>query len=274
MITNVKADYVQIGDGKLYYEVEGEGETLLLNHAGFIDSGMWDDQWDVLAEHYNLIRYDMRGYGKSDPLKAPADRRDDLRQLLDHLNIQRAALLGCSMGGEIALDFALEYPERVSALITVSAVPSGFEMKGEPPRYMMDMIEAFKKDELDRVADLQIRIWVDGEHREPNQVDAKMRQHAAAMNKIPVQRRTWAMDMEPVNPLNPPAVSRLKDIHVPTLLIAGALDNSEIIRAAGVMEKEIKGAKKVVIEDAAHVPNMDQPEEFNRIVLDFLGDIK
>jgi pimeloyl-ACP methyl ester carboxylesterase len=272
MATQIHSGSIKIGDDNLYYEGIGEGKTLVLIHAGFVDSGMWDDQWDALAQHYNLIRYDMRGYGKSDALKAPADRRDDLRQLLDHLNIQRAALLGCSVGGEIALDFALEHPERVSALITVSAVPSGFEMKGEPPRYMMDMMEAMQQDDVERVSDLQLRILFDGEYREPIESSQKARQHAAAMNKVAVGNRTWLMDAEPVNPLDPPAVKRLKDIQVPTLAIVGALDNAEISRAADLMVKEIKGAKKVVIEDAAHVPNMDQPEEFNRIVVEFLGD--
>ncbi len=272
MATQIHSGSIKIGDDNLYYEGIGEGKTLVLVHAGFVDSGMWDGQWDALAQHYNLIRYDMRGYGKSDPLKAPADRRDDLRQLLDHLNIQRAALLGCSMGGEIALDFALEYPERVSALILVSAVPSGFEMQGEPPRYMMDMIEAMQQDDLERVSDLQLRIWADGEYREPIEFNQKARQHAEAMNKIAVGNRTWLMDAEPVNPLDPPAVKRLKDIQVPTLAIVGGLDNAEIIRAADVMAKEIKNAKKVVIEGGAHVPNMDNPEEFNQIVIDFLGD--
>jgi pimeloyl-ACP methyl ester carboxylesterase len=272
MATQIHSGSIKIGGDNLYYEGIGEGKTLVLVHAGFVDSGMWDDQWEAFAQHYNVIRYDMRGYGKSDPLKAPPDRRDDLRQLLDHLNIQRTALLGCSMGGEIILDFALEHPERVSALIAVSAVPSGFEMKGEPPRYMMEMIEAFQKDDLERTSDLQLRIWVDGEYREPIEVNTKARQRAASMNQIAVNNRTWAMDAEPLNPLDPPAVTRLKDIHVPTLAIVGALDNAEILRAADVMAKEIKGAKKVVIEGAAHVPNMDQPEEFNRIVIDFLGD--
>jgi pimeloyl-ACP methyl ester carboxylesterase len=272
MATQIHSGIAKIGDDKLYYESTGEGKTLVLIHAGFVDSGMWDDQWDALAEHYNLIRYDMRGYGKSDPLTAPADRRDDLRQLLDHLNIQRAALMGCSMGGEIALDFALEFPERVSALILVSAVPSGFEMQGEPPQHMMDMIEAMQQDDLERVSDLQLRLWVDGEYREPIESSQKSRQRAAAMNKIAVNNRTLLMDAEPVNPLDPPAVKRLKDIQVPTLAIVGALDNAEIIRAADVMVKAIKDAKKVVIEDAAHVPNMDKPEEFNGLIVEFLGD--
>lgn len=274
MATNTHSGYIEIDGDKLYYETAGEGETLVLSHAGFVDSGMWDSQWEAFAEHFHVIRYDIRGFGKSDALKAPADRRDNLLRLLDHLHVERAILLGCSMGGEIAIDFTLEHPDKVSALIAVSAVPSGFEMQGAPPPLMMEMIEAFQSGDLERSADLQIRIWVDGEQRQPQQVDQKMRQHAAAMNRIPVQRGTLAMDMQPLNPLNPPAVTRLKDIHVPTLLIAGALDNSEIIRAADVMEQEIKGAKKAIIDGGAHVPNMDKPAEFNRIVLDFLASVK
>jgi pimeloyl-ACP methyl ester carboxylesterase len=274
MATNTHTGFIEIDGDKLYYETAGEGETLVLSHAGFVDSGMWDSQWEAFAEHFHVIRYDMRGFGKSDALKAPVDRRDDLLQLLKHLNVSRAILLGCSMSGEIVIDFTLQHPEMVSALIAVSAVPSGFEMKGEPPPLMMEMIEAFQSGDLERAADLQIRIWVDGEQREPQQIDQKMRQHAAAMNQIVVQRGTSAMDMQPVNPLDPPAVTRLKDIRIPTLVIAGALDHPEIIRAAGVMEKEIKGAKKAIIDGGAHVPNMDKPAEFNRLVLDFLASAK
>jgi pimeloyl-ACP methyl ester carboxylesterase len=274
MTTNTHTGYIQIGDDKLYYETAGEGETLLLSHAGFVDSGMWDSQWDAFAEHFHVIRYDMRGFGKSDALTAPADRRDDLLQLMRHLNVTRATLIGCSMSGELVIDFTLEHPEMVSALIAVSAVPSGFEMQGEPPALMMEMIGALQNGDLDRASDLQIRLWVDGESREPNQVESKMRKQAAAMNRIPVERGTAAMDMQPVNPLDPPAVKRLKDIQVPTLIIAGALDHSEIVRAADVMEQEIKGAKKVIMDGAAHVPNMDKPSEFNRIVLDFLNNAK
>jgi pimeloyl-ACP methyl ester carboxylesterase len=270
MATQVKAGYVDIGNGKLYYEEDGDGETLVLSHAGFVDSGMWDDQWSDFTRHFHVIRFDMRGYGKSDPVSGPVSRRDDLYRLLQKLDIERAHLLGCSMSGQVILDFALEHPAMVSALIPVSASPSGLQPQGKPPRYVMEMAEAFKKGDLNRVADLQIRIWVDGPHREPDAVDPRVRKHAAEMNRIPVKNKTWAADAQPLNPLNPPAIGRLNEIQVPTLIIAGALDDPEVLRAADVLESEIKGATKHIIRDAAHVPNMEKPAAFNRTVLDFL----
>src|SRR5262249_55230467 len=151
-------------------------ETMVLVHAGFVDSGMWDDQWNAFAEHYRVIRYDARGYGKSDKAIGPVSRREDLRQLLVCLNIERAILVGCSMGGENVIDFALESPTMVSTLIPISAVPSGFQMEGDPPRYVMEMMGAVQQGDLDRASELQLRIWVDGIYREPEQVDTKVRQ--------------------------------------------------------------------------------------------------
>ena len=266
--------YVDINGEKLYYEEAGEGEALVLVHAGFVDSGMWDAQWDAFAQQYRVIRFDMRGYGKSDTVKAPVSRRDDLYRLLTHLKVERAHLLGCSMGGEQVLDLALEHPELVKSLVLVSAVPSGFEMQGPPPPLVMQMIEAVQVGDIEKTADLQIRIWVDGPARQSEQVDAAVRQRAAAMNRIPVERGTWAKaDMQPLNPLDPPAAVRLEEVRVPTLVVVGAFDDPEILRGADVLTAGIPNAQKVIIPGGAHVPNMEQPEMFNRAVLDFLATV-
>src|SRR5262249_49811700 len=151
-----------------------------------------DAQWDEFAKRYQVIRYDMRGYGKSSAATAPISRRDDLYRLLKHLSISRAHLIGCSMGGTVTIDFALDHPEMVLSLIPVSADPSGFEMQGPPPVDLLEMIEATKQGDLERASELQIRLWVDGSFRQPNQVDSAVRQRAAEMNKIPVQNNTWA----------------------------------------------------------------------------------
>ena len=142
MNAQLKSDFLELVGGKLYYEVAGEGQALVMSHAGFVDSGMWDDQWQELARHFRVIRYDMRGYGQSSRVNGPISRREDLLCLLEHLNVERTYLMGCSMGGEITLDFALEHPEMVAALILVSAVPSGFELQGEPPPYLLEMMAA------------------------------------------------------------------------------------------------------------------------------------
>lgn len=266
--------YVDVGNGKLWYEIGGEGDTLVLIHAGFVDSRMWDDQWDAFTKHYHVIRFDQRGYGKSDPAQGPISRRDDLLRLLDGLGVERAALLGCSMGGEAVIDVTLEHPERILALIVASGAPSGFQMQGAPPRYVMEMMEAAQKGDVERTSDLQIRIWVDGPFREAEQVNSSVRQRAAEMNRIPVKQGTFfTADAQPIKPLNPPASTRLKEIGLPTLILAGALDDPEILRAADIMASEIKGAQKVIIPNSAHMLNMENPQTFNQAVLSFLGGL-
>jgi 2-hydroxy-6-oxonona-2,4-dienedioate hydrolase len=120
-------------------------------------------------------------------------------------------------------------------------------------------------------SDLQIRIWVDGPSRVPEQVDSSVRRRAAEMNRIPVQHSTFfIVDAQPIDPLDPPASTRLNEIRMPTLIITGALDDPEILRAADLMASEIKGVQKVIIPDSAHVQNMENPEMFNEAVLSFL----
>jgi pimeloyl-ACP methyl ester carboxylesterase len=267
--------YVDLDDGKLYYEMAGDGDTLVLGHAGFVDSRMWDAQWNAFTQKYRVIRFDMRGYGKSDPAQGPRTRRDDLAQLLDHLHVESAALLGCSMSGEVMIDFVLEHPEMASALITVSSTPSGFQLQGDPPPHLLEMVTASQQGDTARVSELQLRLWVDGPYRQPEQVNPMVRQHAAEMNLIPVRMNTWVTaDSQPLNPLDPPAIHRLSAIRVPALIMAGALDHPEILRATEVMTDAIKGAKKHIFSHSAHVPNMEEPEEFTQVVLSFLDALK
>jgi pimeloyl-ACP methyl ester carboxylesterase len=277
-MVNGTSGTVEVDGGKLFYETAGQGETLVLVHAGFVDSRMWDEQWEAFSQHFRVVRFDMLGFGRSDPATGPAARRRELQSVLEQLGVERAVLLGCSLGGGACIDLALEHPELVSALIPVSSVPGGFELQGEPPRYLFEMMGAVQQGDLDRASELQIRIWVDGIYREPEQVDADVRQRAKEMNRIALERGTMVVaDAQPRAPLDPPAVGRLGKIAAPALVIAGTLDHPEILRAADVMAAAIPGAQKVVISGGAHLPNMDNPAAFNRAVLDFLhrlGDSK
>ena len=133
--------FANFNGGKLYYEVAGGGTPLVLIHGGLVNSGLWDKQFYVLAEHFRVVRYDVRGYGQSDSPTAPFSHYDDVRQLLDFLNIDRAAVLGLSMGGAIAIDFALAYPERTLALIPVAAAISGYR----PPESIRSMSSSHQR---------------------------------------------------------------------------------------------------------------------------------
>jgi len=255
----------------IYYETAGQGDAVLLAHAGFVDSRMWEAQFEFLARSYQVIRFDMRGFGRSDPTPGPVVRRKEIDALMRHLSTPKAALMGCSMGGANVLDFALENPDRTQALILVSTAPGGFEMRGEPPPGLWEMISALQQNDLQRASELQIQIWVDGMFRQPGQVDPRVRQDAAEMNRTAVANQTYLRaDLQPLQPLDPPAANRLKEVQVPTMIIAGDLDHPEILRAADFMVAEIPFAKKRILPNSAHLPNMEQPDAFNQIVFDFL----
>ena len=272
--TQTTSGYFDLGDGKLYYETAGEGETVVLSHAAFLDSRMFDAQWDVLAQSYRVIRYDMRGYGRSSEATGPTNFRQDLARLVAHLGVTRAHFVGCSMGGELVLDLAIEQPSLVASATVVGSNPSGFEMQGEMPRYFEDMFGAFEKGDMARANELQIRIWFDGNFREPNEVDAALREKALMMNRIPVDRRTFLVaQSEPVGALTPPAVKRLSEITCPVLAVVGTLDHPELVRAANEIAAGIRNARKALMEGTAHVPSFEKPEEFNRILLDFLKSL-
>ena len=122
--------FIEVKNSRIYYEDRGSGKSLGLIHAGYLDSRMWDNQIEALGKGRRLIRYDVRGFGKSG--KAGEEYSDylDLKALLDHLGIDRAIILGVSNGGRIALDFAVECPDRVSALILVNSGVRGIEIEG------------------------------------------------------------------------------------------------------------------------------------------------
>lgn len=258
----------------LYHEITGEGETVILGHAGFVDSRMWDAQRGAFAEKYRVLRFDMQGYGQSAIATRPISRSEELLELMDSLNIKKAYLIGCSLSGAAYINFAIQHPEKVLSLTVVNAVPDGYKMEGEPPRYMMEMFGAMQEGDIDKASELQIRIWIDGMYREPDEVDSEIRQKALEMNKIAVQNGTFFIaDSTPVNPLSPPAIERLHEIQCPVLVIDSTLDHPVLAEVAEIMTNQIPNATRKTIEGAAHLANMEKPEAFNQIVLDFLEEV-
>jgi 3-oxoadipate enol-lactonase len=270
--------FAELNDTTLYYEVAGKGRKghpLVLLHGGLVDSGLWDDQFSDFAEHYKVIRYDMRGYGKSGRLKAdtkPYSLRQDLYALLQFLGIEKTYLIGLSMGGGLEIDFTLDHPEMVDALILVGTGLSGFESKDSDNPLWAEADEAFKNRDIPRAVEITLRIWTDGPERGPEEVDAKVRERVSAMSTFNFSRPDDQDAPEPLE-LEPPAISRLSEIHVPTLIVVGDKDVRDILIIADILEKGIAGAKKVVISGTAHHLNMEKPAEFNRAVLDFLGGL-
>lgn len=256
---------------EFYYEVVGEGRPLVLLHAGIADSRMWDEQFATFAQHYRVVRYDLRGYGQTALVDNPYSHHADLLQLLNYLDIPQAQLCGCSMGGTTALDFALAYPARTSALVLVACQPSGDEFVSKPPPQREEMYAKFDAGDYAGVAELEVQMWVDGPHRTPDQVDTALRQRVREMDTITL--RNEALELGEYQPLDPPAATRLEQVRVPTLIISGDLDRPAMIHAAELMGRTIAGAQTAVITGTAHLPSMEQPILFNQLVLNFLAKL-
>lgn len=270
-MTQTTSGYANVNGGKLYYESAGEGRTLVLGHAGLCDHRQWDSQWDAFAHEFRVIRYDLRGYGESDPVTTPVSRRADLKALFDALGLEQAAVLGCSISGGIAVDFTLDNPDRVWALIPFSATPSGFQFQGQPPKLMGELSEAMQAGNVDSALEVANHIWLSGPQREVSALDPALVELVTDMDRRPIAEGVaFRNDMKPVDPLTPPAIDRLGEIKAPTLVMAGALDDAELVRAADVMASGIPGAAKYIMPHGAHLANMEQPDEFNRAVLEFL----
>lgn len=261
-----------INGAKLYYEVVGSGQPLVLLHAGIADRRMWDDQFDVFTRHYRVIRYDARGFGTSDLPPGQFAFRDDLYGMLKHLGVEKAYLVGCSMGGSTCLDFALEHPEMVEALVLVGSGLSGYQWTNRNDPLDAAAEEASNARDFERANELNLRLWVDGLDRTPEQVRPGVRERVSEMNLASL-RRIDEQEQAQQQRLDPPAAGRLGEIAAPTLVIVGDRDVPDIQHIAEVLEQGIPNARKVVMADAAHVPNMEWPDQFNRIVLDFLGGL-
>ena len=278
MAEQLQKGFAEVNGTSLYYEVAGEGHPLVLNHGGLVDHHLWDGQFDAFAQHFKVIRYDIRGFGASGMLSKgmePYSMERDLHSLLQFLGIEKTYVLGLSLGGTLAIDFTLQYPEMVDALITVGSGLSGFEW-GEPDQELMAkfaaMDEAFKSGDIARSVEISLQLWTDGPYRTPQQVDPQVRERVRAMTTHNYERG----DDEDVQPqeMEPPAAGRLSEIRVPVLIIAGGQDAEAILKIADTLEKSIAGAKKVVIPGTAHHPNMEKPQEFNRAVIEFLEQLR
>jgi len=270
---NIKSGAAEINGAQIYYETTGEGTPLVMIHAGVADSRQWNNEFAYFAQSYRALRYDMRGYGKSEPVDGEFSHLGDLISLLDHLEIREPIILmGCSMGGGIAMDFVLKEPSRVKTLIMVGSGPSGLELDVPTPPKFAEAEKAYHAGDLDLLTEIETQIWFDGMNRTPEQVDPAMRRLAYEMNHnaLALEARKLGNRM-PDSPS--PAAHRLAEINIPILVIAGEHDTPYILAAADVMEKQIRSARKVIIEDAAHLPNMDHPEIFQKIVKSFLEGI-
>lgn len=263
--------FLDVQAASLYYEVAGEGYPLLLLHAGIADSRMWDDQFPIFAQYYRTMRYDLRGFGQSRWESGAFSTYEDPVALFHALDIQKAYVVGISFGGKIALDFALTHPELVAALVLVAPSIGGEQPSEQIRRFFQEEDALVEKGDLQGATELNLRLWVDGPQRTPDQVNPTVRQRVYEMQyhafTIPIPEGADEQELQP------PAITRLAEVHVPTLIIVGDLDLPEKLELTAHLARSIPGARSEIITGAAHMVSMEQPQEFNHLVLDFLGKL-
>jgi len=274
MSTNqAKSGFVNVAGAQIYYETDGSGSPLVMIHAGVADHRQWNNEFEYFALSHHVLRYDLRGYGKSEPVEGEFSHMSDLVAVLDSLDIHEpAVLMGCSMGGSLAMDFALTHPSRVMALIMVGSGPSGLELDVPEPAKFAEVEKAYDAGDLDLAAELETQVWFDGTDRTPEQVNQEMRKLAYDMNRKALDHESRKLGKRLPN-TETPAFDRLTDLNLPVLVIVGTQDIPYILAAADYMKGNLPTIQNVILDDAAHLPNMDQPDEFQQIVGSFLKEI-
>jgi 3-oxoadipate enol-lactonase len=258
---------LQVNGARIHYERSGSGFPVVLLHAGIADSRMWEPQVAAFAEHFDVVRPDERGFGQSELPAMRWSSRGDLLQIMDSLGLKPAHLVGCSMGGMLAIDFALDHPERVSKLVLVGSGIGGANFGKNYPDLWADVKAADEARDLVALNQAEMKLFLAGPRRPPDAIDKRLRDLFLDMNATSMNSD---FDSAPTEDLDPPAVERLGEITAPTLLVVGDEDVPPVLDCAELLMQKVTGARKAVIQDAAHLPNLEHPEEFNRVVLDFL----
>jgi pimeloyl-ACP methyl ester carboxylesterase len=254
--------FAEVNGTRLYYEALGKGPAVVLVHGGLVDSRLWEKQMRPLSKRFRVVRYDLRGYGRSAAATEPFSHLEDLRGLLDFVKVEKATLVGLSLGGIIAADFALEHPGRVERLVLVGPGLRGD--KQPPPKDAAAAIEAMKQG-AEAFADASMR----------RELYAAVRPGSDAHALL---RRMLLDNFKALSALRPgflkypdtPTAERLADVKVPTLVIIGSRDGANLLNIAETLASQVPGARKVVIPGASHHPPVETPKEFNRALLDFL----
>ena len=250
-----------------YDDTGGGGAPLVLLHAGIADRTMWDDMTPMLAGRFRVIACDLRGFGETPLPDGSFVYAADLAGLLEGLEIGRAHVVGVSLGGHIALDLALARPVLVDHLVLVGAGIDGWEHERSLVSAWEEEAAAFERGELDEVAWMNVRTWLDGPTRGEGDVPSALRRRVFEMQRT-------ALDHE--NPaaeggwLTASRRERLGDVTQPTLVLVGALDQRDFRRIARFLAAEIPGARFEELPGVAHLPPLERPEAFVRTLDGFL----
>lgn len=252
------------GGGRLWYEVKGQGSPIVFLHDGLVSSAGWDGPFDSLADSFRVVRYDRRGFGRSEPPKGPYSNVDDLHAILETLRIGRAVLVGCSNGSKLAVDYTLAHPDRVEALVLVGPVISGLPYSEHfLRRGLVNYRPMFQEKSRERL----IEAWV----QDPYLTDSRDTQARTRLRELLTKSPgPLTANVPESRPPDRPAVGRLAEIRVPTLILVGESDIPDVHAHAGVLEAGIHDARRTIVPGAGHLIQLEKPGIVTREIRLFL----
>jgi 3-oxoadipate enol-lactonase len=265
--------FVELADGAtLAFEDVGDGPVVTLLHPGLWDMRTWEPQMAPLTgAGFRVIRYDLRGFGRSSKLDGSSfSAAEDLVALLDHLGVEQSALVGCSVGGGVAIEVAIAHPERVWALVPVASALGGFEDDEDEIAWWEvafdGLEEATRSGDLARAQDIRLSVWASlGTDDEAGRA---IRDIAFDnLHDLTQDESGWEW-------LEPPASARLREIDAPTLVVKAEHDPPVMRRCGDLIAAGIPGARSIMIEGADHVVNLRKPEAFTAAVIPFLEEVR
>jgi 3-oxoadipate enol-lactonase len=245
--------HLDVGGSKIYYEECGTGAAIVLLHDGLLSSVTWDPVWEPLCRKYHTVRYDRRGYGRSDAPKAKFSPTDDLAALLAHVTITRAVVVGSSSGGTLAIDFALAHPEMVEGLVLLGPVVHGIDVSPAFIERATQNNAPLQNGDTNAAADNWSKDqFIIGEGHDP----VRKKLYDALVDNPQNLKYTGEFETHE----GTPASARLSEIHVPAVILVGERDISDVHAQAGAIEEGIAGTQKDVIINSGHLVQLEQPE--------------
>jgi 3-oxoadipate enol-lactonase len=269
--------WIDVPRGRLAAQDEGTGPPILLVHSAIVNRRSWDPVVPLLNDAgYRTIRYDMRGFGESKTEDVEYAPHEDLTAVLDHFDVERAAVVGNSMGAAFALDGVITAPDRFVAYIWVGGGIGGWDKEPAPAEQALFDAEgkAEEDGDMDLAAELDTRIWVDGWRDGVNQpadrVPAAVRDAIRRMDRELLEPgRVYGSFRRP----DPPAIGRLADIDSPTLVVIGELDTLGTRAAAEKVADTVPGARIARIPEVAHIVGMEAPDRLAALIVEHLAPL-
>jgi pimeloyl-ACP methyl ester carboxylesterase len=269
-VSAMRETFVTAGPERIFVRDAGEGSPVVFIHAGVADSRMWLPQLQAVPDGYRYVAQDERGFGHTEVGDTQFSSYRDVLTVMDSLDIATTVLVGCSMGGGVALDVAIVAPQRVSGLVLVGAASPGLEVDPYEPPEWPEAVKAFKAGDLDRVAELDASMWLAVYGRDLDAVDPGLVEVFVEMDLTALRNEA---KLDGLRAPGPDRVAGIQEIQKPTLVVVGEHDLPDIREAADHLASRLSDPPAVVVRDAAHLVGFEQPDAFNDALVEFLKTI-